>query len=445
MRTQLNCPQCRTPFAAEVHQVIDVDSNPELKQQFLSGQLNVAVCPACGAGGQLSTPLIFHDSAHELFMVYVPPEINMSQMEREQMIGRLTRQVVDNLPPEKRKAYLFQPQTIINMQTFAEKVLETEGITKEMIERQRKQAELLNKLAQADKDVVDYLLKDRMQEVDETFFAMLQSYIDNAQQMQNEKQLVRLTNLRARLMTTTPAGRQLEKEQIALHHFNRDAKKQGGLSPALLLDHIIKNLGDERIIEKLVITGQSALTYDFFNLLTAELEAQEKQGNQEKAQQLTAVRTELLDVQAQMQQNSQKIIEDAVETLQILIQAPDKKAAIQQNMDRFDDAFMYVLSANIAQATQQKNQEALQALTQIQSLIVQEIESQYPPEVIFLNQLMEAETEAEQQALLDDNAQLVGPDLIQMLEAVEDQVKGMGQSDLNGRLQAVKSMIQARL
>ena len=34
MRTQLNCPQCRTPFAAEVHQVIDVDSNPGVSVKF---------------------------------------------------------------------------------------------------------------------------------------------------------------------------------------------------------------------------------------------------------------------------------------------------------------------------------------------------------------------------------------------------------------------------
>ncbi|MCA9975199.1 MAG: CpXC domain-containing protein [Anaerolineales bacterium] len=445
MRTQLNCPQCGTPFAAEVNQIIDVDSSPQLKQQFLAGQLNVAVCPACGAGGQLATPLIYHDSAYELFMVYIPQEIHMSQMEREQMIGRMTRQVVDNLPPEKRKAYLFQPQTILNMQTFAEKVLETEGITKEMIERQRKQSELLNTLARADNDVIDYLLKDRKGEIDETFFAMLQSYIDNAQQTQNDKLLVKLTNLRAKLMTETPAGQQLEKEQIAMHRFSRDAKKQGGISPALLLEHIVKNLGNDGAIEKLVMTGQSALTYDFFALLTAELEQQEKDGNQETVRQLTAVREDLLQVQSQLQAASQQMVDEAMATLQALLRAPNKEEAIRQNMERLDDAFMYILSANIAQATQQGDQDHLQALSNIQSLIVKEIESQYPPEVIFLNQLMEAESEAAQQALLNDNAHLISPNLIQMVEAVEKQVEGLGQEDLKDRLQAVKDMIQARL
>ena len=51
MHTQLTCPQCGTPYSAEVHQVVDSKRTPELKQQLLNGQLNVAVCPQCGAGG----------------------------------------------------------------------------------------------------------------------------------------------------------------------------------------------------------------------------------------------------------------------------------------------------------------------------------------------------------------------------------------------------------
>jgi hypothetical protein len=176
MQTQISCPRCQSPMIADVHQVIDVGQQPELKQRLLSGQINVAVCQNCGAAGQLSTPLVYHDPQHELFMLYIPSEMPMDQVEREQWIGRLTRQVVDNLPPEQRKGYLFQPQEIINMETFMEKVLETEGVTKEMIERQKKQSQLLQTLIRADKDVQEHLIKERVSEIDETFFAMLQQY-----------------------------------------------------------------------------------------------------------------------------------------------------------------------------------------------------------------------------------------------------------------------------
>ncbi len=49
-----------------------------------------------------------------------------------------------------------------------------------MIDRQRKQVELLNTMAKADPDVVEYLMQDRANEIDETFFAMLRSYVETA-------------------------------------------------------------------------------------------------------------------------------------------------------------------------------------------------------------------------------------------------------------------------
>ena len=96
-------------------------------------------------------------------MIYVPQELNLDQVQREEYIGQLTREVMDQTPAEQRRAYMLQPKTILTMQSFLENVLETEGITKEMIERQQKQAELLNTLATADADVADYLIKERAQ------------------------------------------------------------------------------------------------------------------------------------------------------------------------------------------------------------------------------------------------------------------------------------------
>ncbi len=445
MKTQLQCPRCGTLYTAEIHQVINVDQNPSLKQLLLTGQLNVAVCPRCGAGSQMATPMVYHDSAHELFMVYIPQEIHMDHMQREQLIGRMTRQVVDSLPPEKRKAYLFQPQTVLSMQTFYENVLVTEGITREMIERQRKQAELLNTLMRADKDVISYLIKQREREIDETFFAMLQQYLDMAQQTQQDKELVKLTNLRAQLMRETAAGRQLEKQQMALHALNREAKKAGGLTPEMLLAHILKNLEDERTVQSLLNAVQGALSYEFFALLTAEAEKRESAGDKVTAQKLTQLRDNLVKTQDALRQESQRVLTEATNLLNQLLQAPDLPTAVRQQMDAFDDAFMYVLANSIAQAEQKGDNQLLQALTQIQALIMQAIESQYPPEILLLNQLLEADTAADRARLLEENQQHVNANLLKMVEAVEGQIKGMGQAELNGRFQAVKEMIRARV
>ncbi len=445
MHTQVTCPQCGTPYTAEIHQVIDSDETPELKARLISGQLNIAICPNCGAGGQMTTPMLFHDAAHEMFIVYIPQEMNLAYEQREQIVGQLARQVMDKLPPEKRRAYMLQPQTIISMQTFMEQVLETEGITKEMIQRQQKQLELLQKLAQADPDVADYLIKERIGEIDETFFAMLQQYIDGAAQAQDNKQMVALTNLRAKLMTETEIGRQMEKRQIALHGLNREAKAQNGLSSELLLKHLLKHAGDEGVENALVMAGQPALTYQFFTLLTAEIEKKEKAGDLAAADKLTGMRTRLLKVFDDMQAQSQKLLADAEATLQAILAADDKDAAIQANAAKIDDAFMYVLSSRIAQADQQGNAAEAQALNAIHERIIKQAESQYPPEILLLNQLMEAQDEAAQQKVLDENAALLTGELVQVLDAVMKQFEDAGREEVNGRLRDIKKLVEARL
>lgn len=445
MYTQITCPNCQTPYTAEIHQVIDSEATPELKQRLMSGHLNVAVCPNCGAGGQVTTPLLFHDPAHELFMIYMPQELNLGQVEREQLIGQMARQVMDGLPSEKRRAYMLQPQTVISMQTFIEKVLETEGITREMIQRQRNQLELLQTLAKADKDVAAHLIQERKSEIDETFFAMLQQYIDTAGQMNDNSQLIALTNLRAQLMTETEIGRQLEKQQIALHGLNREAKAQNGLSPALLLKHLVKYLGDEKIENTLVRVGQPALNYHFFQLLTEEIDKQEKANNQNSARMLTAMRERLLKTFDAMQAESQRILARAEETLETILAADDKKAAVEASLSQIDDGFMYLLSTRIAQADQNEDTAQAQALNEVHELIIQQAERQYPPEILLLNKLLEAQTEGEQQEILENNQALVSPDLVGVIDALVKEFENAGQEAVNGRLRQVKDLIEARL
>ena len=445
MLTQITCPNCGTPFSAEVHQIIDVGRQPELKQMLLSGQLNVAVCPSCGAGGQLANAMLYHDPAHELFMVYIPQELQMDQMQQEQYIGRLTREVLDNTPLEQRRAYMLQPLTMLTMQIFMEKVLETEGITKEMIERQRKQVELLNTLAKADSDVVDYLIQERANEIDETFFAMLKSYIERAVQMDDNDQLLPLVNLQAKLMMETAVGRRLEKRQIAMHGLNQDAKAAGGLTTSVLLRHVLLNQEDPETAMAIAQAGVQAMTYEFFTGLTAEIEKQNLAGQSQAVARLTQLRADLLQMQQEMQQASQQIIQEAQTDLNMILTSSDMEQAVQANLNKFDDAFMYVLSAEIAQAEEGKDKERLDKLNQIRTLIVEQVEDQTPPEIQLLTQLMYTETDEEMQQLLDNNEELLSDDLLKIVDLLQDQVKESGQEQLVDQLGRVKALIGARL
>ena len=195
----------------------------------------------------------------------------------------------------------------------------------------------------------------------------------------------------------------------------------------------------------LAMSGQGALTYEFFQLLTAEIEKLEKAKDKLAVGRLTEVRKRLLEFQENMRQQSQQVVMRADQLLQQIMQAPDREAAVRANLGRIDDAFMYVLSNRIAQADQQGKSEQAQALNQLYTLIMSFAEQQAPPEVQLLNELMEAESEAAMAQILDDGAELLSPELVQVVDMLRERAGEGGQPELDGRLSQIKTMIQTRL
>ena len=115
-QTQISCPNCKQPIMADVQQLYDVAQDPSLKSQLLSGMSNFVQCQLCGYQGSLATPIVYHDPDKELLLTYVPAEIGLPRDDQEKLIGGLINQIVDRLPAEKRKAYLFTPQAQLTIQ-----------------------------------------------------------------------------------------------------------------------------------------------------------------------------------------------------------------------------------------------------------------------------------------------------------------------------------------
>lgn len=442
MQTQLKCPQCQAPVIAEIFQLIDADRTPQLKQMLIQGSLNVAQCQNCGWAGAVGTPLLYHDAAHELFMVYLPMEMNISVPEREKLVGSMVRQVVDSMPPDKRKAYLLNPQQIITWKSFMEKVLETEGITPEMIEHQRQQVDLLQKLATVDKDVAAVLLEDNPRLIDAQFFALIQQMIESlSRSQQGQAQLVKLTNVRAQLMRETAVGRQLQKENMALHAFNMDVKKVGQLRPEVLLKHVVANRNDASVVEAVASAGQPALTYEFFSMLSAEIDSASDPVDKKL---LGDIRTSLLAMYDAIQAASSKIVAEATETIEILLNAENQELAIAEYIGRIDDNFMAILSAQMRQAEQQGDEARADALFALQETIVNMAEQAVPREMRLINDLMTTQTEEEARQLLDQHADLVTPEFTQAVDSLAAELEAEGQMSLKGKLDQIRGLIAAR-
>ncbi len=145
-QSRTSCPRCRQPVMADINQLFDTTTDSLAKQKMLSGQFNVIHCQTCGYEGMVATPIIYHDAEKELLLSFFPPELGLPMTEQERMMGPMLNQVMNALPQEKRKGYLLRPQTMLSMQHMVERILEGDGITKEMIADQQKKVDLIRRL-----------------------------------------------------------------------------------------------------------------------------------------------------------------------------------------------------------------------------------------------------------------------------------------------------------
>jgi hypothetical protein len=212
-QTRINCPNCKQPILADVEQLFDVGQDPAAKSKLLSGSSNFVQCQVCGYQGTLGTPIVYHDPDKELLLTFVPAEIGLPRDEQERMLGNMINSVVNNLPAEKRKAYLFTPQAHLTMQGLVERILESDGITKEMIEAQQKKLELLQRLSSiSDESIRLETLKENEQLIDVDLFNILTRLLETAASTGDQESTRQLEEIQTLLLENTEFGQQVKQQ-----------------------------------------------------------------------------------------------------------------------------------------------------------------------------------------------------------------------------------------
>jgi hypothetical protein len=128
------------------------------------------------------------------------------------------------------------------------------------------------------------------------------------------------------------------------------------------------------------------------------------------------------------QQIDQKVKEQVDESHQVLekiLHAPDIEAAMQENLDMIDTFFLEALKSEVDLSRQKGNLERLGKLQKITSLL--EKMSAPPPEIALIEQLANAETEDELRKMLEENAQAITPELLDMINGLIGQYESQGQ------------------
>jgi len=441
IKTQISCPQCRMPVAVTLEQLFDVAQDPTAKNRFLSGRFNLIDCPNCHYQGQAATPIMYHDPDKELLMSFVPMELGLPKAEQERVIGKLMNEVINKLPMEKRKGYLLSPKSAFTLQGLIERVLEGEGITKDMLEAQRQKVELVRKFMSSPEDQWEPLAKEKDALMDAEFFQLISASADATAASGNQAGAERLMVLQGKLAKLSTYGARLIKQQQALQAAAEELRALGDkLTRDKLLEIVLK--ADEPKAMAYVSLARQGMDYAFFEALTRRVDR--AQG--EEKERLTHLREVLLQATAAVDQAVQAQMNAASDLLRTLLKAPDMEAAAREHLAQMDDTFMAVLNANLeaAEKAGPKALETLQRLSLLNDIISHLLEESAPPEIKFINDLLDQPSLEEAEALLQKQADSVTPQLLSAMNYIIDNLRQNDQPEMADRLESLRGTALAQ-
>ncbi len=433
-KTTVSCPQCRQPVLAEITQLFDVNQDPQAKQILLSGAYNLIQCPSCGYRGQVPMPVVYHDPDKGLLLTFFPPELHVPVNQQEQMIGPLIKRVMDSLPMEQRKAYLFKPETMFTRQRLVERILEEDGITPEMIKAQQERLNLLQRLAATSPEVRPEVIKQEEALVDEQLLMILQRLIQSAAMSGEEESAKVLAGLQQELLENTAYGqeilKQAQEQQAAIKSLEEASKK--GLTRQSLLDLILDAADNEVRLATLVSMARSGLDYGFFQLLSERIQ---RTKGEEQAR-LTELREKLLEMTHEIDEAVKEQEALAAQLLDEITESQEIEEATLKALPLINEIFLEVLRRRIQKARKEEDASQLEKLQKVASAI-QKV-SAPGANIALIESLIQAEDEAAIETILAENADEITDEFLQfMMNLLAQTQQQGGQAATADKLQQV--------
>ncbi|RLT44113.1 MAG: hypothetical protein DWI57_03610 [Chloroflexi bacterium] len=443
---QVQCPSCGTPFTAAVFSIIDLGANPELREPMLGGQINAAICQKCGAGGALSAPLMVHDPENEFLGVLVPRQGQMRDMQIQQVIGEMSKALMGRLPNEQRRGYMLNPKQFFDWDSFLEKFWGFEGVTPEMLRMQREQSELVTSLVRLvpDAKAMQMVAERRKHLINRDFFTLLGQVVAALSQQGQQEAVESISQLRAHLLETTPAGAEVKAMEDVLR------KAVGRLRPDMSRDEFLDLLLEywqsgeegESIALSLLSVARGLADYQFLLALTARIDASD---DPEVRAPLLSLRELVVELVQQSQQGQQgraqsqeAMMQEVQAFLQEVLQSPNPEETLQARRESVNEMFLAVLASNIEQAQQKNAEFAVKRLRSVYDMAVGVLQAQLPPDLRLLNQLVSTQDEGEVRRMLQENRSLLSKEFVEGLRGLEDRFRGEGNDQLAGRIKSIR-------
>jgi len=327
---------------------------------------------------------------------------------------------------------------MLTYDTLIEKILEADGITKEMIQNEEKKVNLLRQLLTCSEESIPEIIKQEEALIDQSFFTLFTNIQASAVQSADDVTRKRIKAIQDVLLTETAYGRELKKKAESTQKAIKDLQDLGDkLNRDTLLELVLKS-PDETYLQTLAGLARDGMDYQFFTNLSGRIE---KASSNEDKKKYTEIREKLLEMVQQIdtaiagQKQLRKQVFDEI------MKEEDLEKGIARFARAIDDSFLEIAQSELAAA--RKNGDFIRS-GKIQKLIdTIEKMSEMPPEVEFLEELLQKNDVAELTATLDANKEKVTDDFKKILDSLIAQLQQTPdqQKELLEKLKLIQKII----
>jgi hypothetical protein len=317
------------------------------------------------------------------------------------------------LPQEKRKGYLLRPQQTLTLQGLVDRILEADGITKEMVQAQQQRLSLIQRLLMASSDDMRIeIIRQEDQLIDEELFVLLERLLEASSASGDQNSSQKLADLQKMILLHSTFGQDLSSQLKEVEEAVKELKTAGKELTREKLLEIVVNAPNEERLKALVSLVRPGMDYIFFQLLSEKIDRARGDGRAR----LVQLRDQLLKLTQEYDQAWNARVAETQKKLDSILTSDDVERALMEQSPVVDELFITVLQSTMEKAEQEKDQQKLEKLERI-------------------------ENEADQRKLLEENKSEVSADLMNTLTNLVYQFQNSDNKELADKLSKLYKVV----
>jgi hypothetical protein len=204
---------------------------------------------------------------------------------------------------------------------------------------------------------------------------------------------------------------------------------------------LVANARDDHHITGLITLARPAADYEFFILLTEQIEksADDERDRLEHTRALVLEIVQKLDVAAEERTKAAAVL------LQTLLLGEDFSAAVKEHLPEIDETVLMLLQHNLETARTEKEDETAKRLEQLRAAIMQALHESAPPEIRLVNELLALETEVDAEKMIKRRVTELTEATLSAMRRTAEQLRSSNQTELAERLERYRILAEKEL